>query len=214
MYIIPVEPQTGRRSWREKPPGPSGAAGGTMATGVDACTMNARPKSTRGVQPAGILVVDDIYVQFEDAGRPAGGGRLHVSLMRAARRIPRDHRSVGLRQVHAVQRGSADYLDFYRQATSWWRAKLRARAAPLDRDGVPGGIHLPVAHRDRECRLPAGDRRHRPRSLGWRRRKSSISLVGLTGFENRLSQRTLRWHAAARCDCTHPGVGAKNTSDG
>ena len=38
--------------------------------------------------------------------------------------------------------------------------ETRHRPAPGDRHGVPGGIDVPLAHGDRQRRLPARDRRH------------------------------------------------------
>ena len=58
------------------------------------------------------------------------------------------------------------------------------RPARLDRHGVPGGVDLPVAHRDRQCRLPARDRRH-GEGAAHRARAAISSLVGLNGFERR-----------------------------
>ena len=55
----------------------------------------------------------------------------------------------------------------------------------LDRHGVPGGVDLPLAHRDRERRLPARDRRHGEGAAHRAARAHFIDLVGLDGFERR-----------------------------
>ena len=60
-----------------------------------------------------------------------------------------------------------------------------ARAAPLDRHGVPGGIDLPLAHRDRQRRVPARDRRHGRRPSASSAAGTSSIWSASNGFERR-----------------------------
>ncbi len=94
---------------------------------------------------------------FRDARRRAHRGRSHLARCRAGR-VPRRDRPVRLRQVDPVQhhRRAARRLPGPRDR----RGRDRDRPARLDRHGVPGGVDLPVAYRDRQRRLPARDRRH------------------------------------------------------
>ena len=92
-----------------------------------------------------------------DAGRRAHRGRSRFA-GGIARRVLWGDRTFGLRQDHAVQcdRRPARRLSgprHRRRRDDLWSARL-------DRHDLPGGIDLPLAHRDRQCGVPARDHRH------------------------------------------------------
>ena len=95
--------------------------------------------------------------ELRDAGRRGDGGRSYF-LRREARRVPRRDRPVRLRQVDGVQHHRRPARRLFGQRPR--RGRDGARPASRDRHGVPGGVDLPVAHRRRQRRLPARDRRH------------------------------------------------------
>ena len=55
----------------------------------------------------------------------------------------------------------------------------------LDRHDLPGGIDLPLAHRDRQRGVSARDRRHGEGRAHRTRPRHFVDLVGLNGFERR-----------------------------
>ena len=55
----------------------------------------------------------------------------------------------------------------------------------LDRHDLPGGVDLPLAHRDRQRGVPAGDRRHGEGRAASSEARHFVDLVGLDGFERR-----------------------------
>ena len=59
------------------------------------------------------------------------------------------------------------------------------RAARLDRHDLPGGVDLPLAHRDRQRGVSARDRRHGARPSGSSEAATSSIWSGLNGFERR-----------------------------
>ena len=85
--------------------------------------------------------------------------------------------------------------------------------ACLDRHGVPGGVDLPVAHRHRECRLPARDRRH-AEGAAHRARAPLHQSRRPRRLRAALSGRAFRRHAPARRDRAHARLGAENPADG
>ena len=85
--------------------------------------------------------------------------------------------------------------------------------ARRDRHGVPGGVDLPVAHRHRECRLPARDRRH-GQGAAHRARAAFHRSCRPHRLREALSGRTLRRHAPARRDRAHARLRAEDPADG
>ena len=168
-----------RQGEGDKPPGPRAQRAALMATGP--ALTERKTESTRGVQPAGILVVDDIYVQFETPEGPLVAVD-HVSLSVQ----PGEFLAIigpsgcGKSTLFNVVGG---LLDFYRgnvmvagetvrgphpsigmvfqeESTFPWRTVIENVAFPLEIAGIGKAARLEKA-------------------------KRFVSLVGLTGFENR-----------------------------
>ena len=158
-----------------------------------------------------ILVVENIVKRFEtqDGVLTAVDD---VSFNVAPGEFLVGDRAVRLRQVHAVQRDgrAARRLRRSRQR----RRRDRARAACLDRHDLPGGVDLPLAHRDRQRGVSARDRRHGRRPSGSSEARHFIDLVGLERLRAALSGGTVRRHAPARVDGAHARLRAENPADG
>ena len=88
-----------------------------------------------------------------------------------------------------------------------------ARPARLDRHDLPGGIDLPLAHRDRQCRVPAGDRRHG--EVGALRPRPALRRSGRARWlRAALSGGAVRRHAPAGVDGAHARRRAEDPADG
>ena len=79
-------------------------------------------------------------------------------------RVCLHHRPLGMRQVDAFQHHRRVAWRLRGPRAGRWRGD--PRLAPLDRHGVPGGIHLSLAYGAGKCRVPARDRRCRARGNG------------------------------------------------
>ncbi len=83
----------------------------------------------------------------------------------------------------------------------------------VDRHDLPGGVDLPLAHRDRQCRVPARDRRHA--EGGALRPRPAFRLAGRARrLRAALSGGAVRRHAAARVDGAHARRRAEDPADG
>ena len=74
------------------------------------------------------------------------------------------------------------------------RRRDHQRPAPVDRHGVPGGVDLPLAHRHRQRRLPARDRRH-----GQGRAHRARAALHRSGRPRRLRAAAIRPNCPAAC---------------
>ena len=85
--------------------------------------------------------------------------------------------------------------------------------AQVDRHGVPGRIDIPLAHRDRQCRLSARTRRH-AQSAAHRARPAFHQAGRARWLREPLSRRIVRRHAPARVARAHARLRAENPADG
>ena len=84
----------------------------------------------------------------------------------------------------------------------------------FDRHDLPGGVDLPLAHRDRQRGVSARDRRHGEGRAASSEARHFIDLVGLERLRAALSGRAVRRHAPARVDGAHARLRAENPADG
>ena len=158
----------------------------------------------------GILVVKDVTKHFPHAGRRGDRGRQCLP-QRQAGRVPRRDRPVRLRQVDVIQCGRRTARRL--RGRGHGRRRTHHRPACFGRHGVPGGIHLSLAHGDRECLFPARDRGHAEGEAA--RQGAPFHQDGRSRrIRESLSERIVRRHAPARLAGAHAGIRAENSADG
>ena len=144
---------------------------------------------------------------LRDAGRRAHRGRSCLAQRRAGR-VPGRDRPLGLRQIDPVQRDrrAARRLRGHGQG----RGRAGERAACVDRHDLPGGVDLSLAQRDRQCRVPAGDRRP-AEGRALRARAAFREARRARRVRAALSGRAVGRHAPARVDGAHAGGASRKS---